>query len=268
MPLLPGEVRIDSTNWQQFISPRLPGGHTARHGLIPRDKTVPSGLRSFREAGIPLIPQSEWAGRLQSQIATKAQLSNIRDRGMYGQQIPSRDQNGKGYCWAHSGVSAHLLARAVAGEPYADLSAYAVACIIKGFRDEGGNGIEGVKFQQERGCPTSEFWPQQSMSRSNDKPETWTNAGLHKYVAYYELDHGQMEQQLVSCLLNNIPVIADYNWWSHSVCACDVVEIGKTGRIWNSWGQSWSAAGMGSLEWEKFIPDDAVACLWVSPSSK
>ena len=264
---MPQELHIHDGNYQQFLSPTV-NGVRQRHGLIPRDKSKPSGLVKYSATDLPVIPQSEWAPRLQAQIAAKAQLSNIRDRGNAGQPIPSRDQNGKGYCWAHSGVSAHLLRRAAMGEPYADLSAYAVACMIKGFRDEGGNGIEGVQFQQEKGCPTSATWPQQSMSRSNDNPQTWADAAIHKYTQWVELDHGQMEEQLVSCLLLNIPVVVDYNWWSHSVCAADIVEIGKTGRIWNSWGDSWSANGMGTLEWRKFVPDDAVACVGVTASQK
>lgn len=173
-----------------------------------------------------------------------------------------------GNCWAHSGVSAHLVARAAMNEPYADLSAYAIACIIKNFRDEGGWGSEGVQFQSERGCPTSQFWPQQSMSRSNDNAETWKNAALHKYIQWMDLDPNQMKEQLVTCLLLGFPVVSDYNWWSHSVCAIDIESISPFHvRIWNSWGDSWSENGTGILQDRKAIPDAGVAAIVVSPSS-
>jgi hypothetical protein len=266
MPLLPNEVLITSANFRDHFNPVVDGVRQ-RHGLIPRDRSIPTGMRTYRELALPIIPKGEWQARLDALVASKSLLSDVRNRGMFGQPIPSRDQNGRGYCWAHSGVSAHLVRRAVDGDPYADLSAYAVACIIKDYRDEGGNGIDGIQFQQERGCPTSQFWPQQSASRSNDNPQTWANAAKHKYVSWVQLDSSQMEEQMVSCLLLGWPLVVDYNWWSHSVCAVDVVEIGKTGRIWNSWGDKWSANGMGSLEWRKFIADDAWACISVTASA-
>ena len=169
----------------------------------------------------------------------------------------------------HSGVSAHLLARAYMNEPYADLSAYAGACMIKNFRDEGGWGGEGVEFEATKGVPTSEFWPQQSMSRGNDNPKTWENAALHKYVRWMDLDPNNMLDQLVTAALLDCPVVSDFNWWSHSVCTADIVDWdGRqlTTRIWNSWGDSWSEQGLGLLSGNHSIPDSAIACIVVSPS--
>jgi hypothetical protein len=138
-PIRPGEITINSRNYRRHISPTV-AGEVKKCGTIPRDfMRCPLGYIAHARAwDLELIPESEWQARLDEQIKDKAQLSNVRDTGMNGQPIPSRDQNGKGFCWAHSGVSAHLIARAVMGEPYADLSAYALACIIKKYRDEGG----------------------------------------------------------------------------------------------------------------------------------
>lgn len=237
-------------------------------GLIPRNfANYPVGyLACARPFDLPLIPESEWEARLQEQKANGT-LMDIRNRGMNGQPMPSRDQNGKGYCWAHSSTSAAMLARAVNGEPYADLSAYMVACIIKGYRDEGGWGSESLEFIAENGIPTSKFWPQQSMSRSNDTPEMRANAKLHRFTEWMDLDPKNMKAQFITCLLLNIPVVADYNWWSHSVCACALESINPlVGWIWNSWGDSWSQNGMGKLEGSKFIPDAALAARVMTPS--
>ena len=250
------ELIITDQNFHQHLIP--PSGQ--RMGMVPRNRAAhPTGFyRAEKAFDLPLIPENEWESRLAAQKAAKAQLSDIRNRGMAGSPIPSRDQNGRGYCWAHSGVSAALLARALNNQPYADLSAYAVACIIKGYADQGGWGSEGLDFIAERGCPTAEFWPQQSTSRSNDKPETWTNAARFKFMEWMDLDHGQMKAQLVTCLLNCIPVISDFNWWSHSVCTIDLVSVSPfQTRIWNSWGDSWSENGTGILEGSKAMPDDA-----------
>ncbi len=242
------------------LNPVPPYGQ--KTGLIPRDfAKYPVGyLMCAKPFDLPLIPESEWADRLALQIQNKAQLSDIRNAGMFGQRIPSRDQNGKGYCWAHSSTSASLLIRAVNNEPYADLSAYCVACIIKGYQDEGGWGAESLEWIAANGIPTSEFWPQQSMSRSNDTPAMRANAALHKVTEWMDFDPNNMKAQLVTCLLSNIPVVVDYNWWSHSICAMDLVSINPFSiRIWNSWGDSWNGDGTGLLTAGKAIPDGAIA---------
>lgn len=260
------EIVIDDGNAQMHHD--SPFGHAK--GLIPRDfMRCPVGyLPCAKPFSIPLIPESEWQDRLNEQVQAKRRLSDIRNTGMYGQRIPSRDQNGRGYCWAHSGVSAHLLARAAMGEPYADLSAYAVACIIKGYADEGGWGSEGVEWQAANGCPTSEFWPQQSTLRSNDNPNMRANAALHKYTEWMDLDPRDMKRQLTTCFLLNIPCVCDYNRWRHSVCGSDLVSITPYAhRIWNSWGDSWSDNGMGVLNGDGWLPDAAVACLLTTASA-
>ena len=260
-----GLITIHEGNFQLHLQP--PPGRAK--GLIPRDFTKkPYGSLMFAKPfSIPLIPESDWQGLLDAQIAAKAQLTDVRNTGMNGQPIPSRDQAQKGYCWAHSSVSAAMIARAVNGEPYADLSAYAVACIIKNYRDEGGEGSDSLEWIAQNGVPTSQFWPQQSMSRSNDNPTMRANAALHKYTQWMDLDPAQMKAQLVTCLLMGIPVVSDFNWWSHSVCTVDLVSLNPfTTTIWNSWGDSWSQNGMGNLVGQKAVPDNALAAMVMTPS--
>lgn len=255
------EVVISDANYTQFLSPVV-DGETKSRGLRPRDfSTHPVGyLACAKPFDIDLVPESEWQARLDVQKAAKAQLSDIRNQGMFGGVIPSRDQNGKGYCWAHSSVSAALIVRAINNQPYADLSAYAVACIIKNYQDQGGWGSESLEWIAANGVPTSEFWPQQSMARTNDTPAMRANAKLHEFTEWMDLDPQNMKAQLVTCLLLGIPVVTDFNWWSHSVCTIDLVSVNPfQTRIWNSWGDSWSQNGTGVLDGQKAIPDSAVA---------
>jgi hypothetical protein len=224
-------------------------------------------------------------------------VGNVYNIGVEGDNSYVAESIGVHNCWAHSGVSAHLCLRARENQPYADLSAYAVACVIKHFADEGGWGAQGLDFQVERGCPTAKFWPQQGTSRSYDNAETWADAAKHKIIeGWYDLNQAQYDRnltwnQVCTCLLSRIPVVVDYNWWSHSVCAVKLIkassmwkrsraENGKllslkafdvawatydpvTGGyaviIWNSWGDSWSDAGMGALSGSKSVPDGSVA---------
>lgn len=233
-------------------------------GLIPRDyDSHPLGyLACAKPFDLPLMTDDEIEAAIRRKDAEMSWLDDIRNRGMFGQQIPSRDQNGKGYCWKHSGTSANLLVRARDNQPYVDLSAYAGACMIKGFRDQGGWGAEGIEWCAEHGDPSSQFWPQQSMSRSNDNPATWANAALHKITEWMDLEPRNV-RQMATCLCNDIPDVIDLNWWGHSVCACRLIRWngGKNIkiRIWNSWGDSWKAAGMGDLEGNQAVPDGQIA---------
>lgn len=287
--LNPGETLIHSGNAHLYA--QAPTGQG--FGLVPRDYgAVPLGsMMGAPVSAVSPIPRSEWPERLRDQIAAKARCSDLRDIGKGGQRIPSLDQNGRGYCWAHSTVSAALIGRAKDGQPFADLSAYAIACIIKGYRDQGGWNGESMKFLRERGCPTSEFWPQRGTSRSFDKPETWENAALHKMLEWDDIPEGNFDLQATYSLLG-IPYALDLNWWSHSICGCDLIdgtasynagllrspsgklqtfaefeaewEVAEYGaafgaRIWNSWGDGWGSAGMGPLTEAKARNNGAIA---------
>jgi hypothetical protein len=255
------EIVISDHNYIDYINPVV-NGDRKKCGTRPRDlMRAPYGMSAVAKPfDLPLIPESEWQSRLDAQIVAKARLSDVRNRmGPGGGPIPSTDQDGVGYCWCHSGTSACLMVRALNNQPFVDLSAFSVGCLIKNYRDEGGWGLEGVEFAAEHGIASSEFWPQRSMKRSNDTPEMRANAKLHRVTEWMELE-SRNKAQLVTCLLMNIPVVSDFNWWGHSVLAVDLVSLNPFRiRIWNSWGDGWSENGMGVLEGSKAIPDDMTA---------
>jgi hypothetical protein len=307
MPLQNGEVHIHDLNWESYISPgELVDGEIKAKGLIPRNyDTHPQGCYASAPSlsvDMPLIPRSEWSERIKDMEANQSRLSDIRLTGNNGGMIPSLDQNGKGYCWAHSTTGAVMMLRAVMGEPYVGLSAYAVACVIKQFRDEGGWGAESLDFIMQRGVPSEAFWPMRSMSRSNDNATTWANAALHKVTdGWVDLQAAQYDRKLTfdqtgTLLLSRCSEVGDFNWWGHSVCLLDLVdgsaqvtrvETGKLAtlkeyntiwgvdseaggygiRILNSWGDSWSDRGMGVLSGSKAIPNGAVAPRATVPST-
>ncbi len=295
--LYPNELVISDANFRQHQQP--PTGYA--NGGIPRNYfTHPigcyGGILPYYAVDMTVFPRSEWPDRIKDQTANKSRCSDIRLSGNAGQPIPSRDQNGKGYCWMHSGVSALLVTRAAANLPYEDLSAYGPACVIKNFRDEGGWGPQGVDFLMARGCPTSKTWAQQSMSKANDNAATWAEAAKYKISeGWIDLQAAQYDRNLtfdqnVTLSLVGQTGTVDFNWWSHSVCRLDVVdgnsmrdttrnEAGKLMnaaeadlfwgltnpvtagyglRIWNSWGETWSDRGMGILTGNQAIPDASV----------
>jgi hypothetical protein len=175
-----------------------------------------------------------------------------------------------GNCWAYSTTAAVMMTRAVMGLPHVRLSAHATACIIKGYRDEGGWCGLSMDRQVSHGTPSVECWTEKSMSRSNDRPETWANAALHKVSdGWIDIDSPVYNRQLTfdqvaTLLLCGVPIAGDYNWWGHSVCLLDLVEVepGSFGvRILNSWTDGWGDRGMNVLQGSKAVPDSAVAPL-------
>ncbi|MBN9522261.1 hypothetical protein J0H58_27710 [bacterium] len=217
---------------------------------------------------IQKIDRSEWSARIKERKQLGVGLRFVRERMNDGRPHVSLDQNGQGYCWSYSGAHAVMYSRAAAGMPYRRLSAHAVACVIKGFRDEGGwCGLSAEKYAKD-GCPTVQDWPEKSMSRSYNTAAVWEVAKLNRVAdQVVDLTRAVYDRNLsfdlvVSLLLVNVPVQIDLNWWSHSVCAIDVdeVEPGSFGIvIQNSWTDAWGDRGLGTLQGNRAIPDGAVA---------
>jgi hypothetical protein len=267
MPLRPNEILIDDDTPNDVLFPVIDGERKS-HGYVERDyKQYPVEMFA-PPSEIVLIPRSEWSARIKEKEEQKSRLSDIRRTGNKGQPIPALDQNGQGFCWFYSNTGALMLNRAASNQPYVRLSAHAGACKIKNFRDEGGWCGLGAKFIREFGVPSVSFWKEKSMDRSNDNPETWKNALLHRVTEdYVDLTQDVYDQNLtfdmvITLLLSNVACPLDFNHWSHSVCGMDAVEVepGSFGiRILNSWSDSWSEMGEGVLRGSKAIPNGAVA---------
>jgi len=133
---------------------------------------------------------------------------------------------------------------------------------------QGGWCVLSAQFIRETGIPAQSFWPQGSAKLSYDTPEMRANAALHKVTEdWVDLTKDVYDQnltfdQVASCLLTNIPVALDYNWWSHSICGIRLVRIAANEygiKILNSWGDNWEDKGMAILQGRRSIPDGAVA---------
>jgi hypothetical protein len=171
-------------------------------------------------------------------------------------------------CWMYSGVGCVIARRAVNNQKYVRLNAHSSAAIIKKGRNEGGWCGLSSQFLMEHGVATFDEWPEHSRDTRHDTPETRKVMAKYRVTeAFIDLTkpvHGRNMtfEQVATCLLRNIPVAVDFNWWTHSVLGCDLVEIerGSFGiRIRNSWTDSWGDKGFSVLEGSKTIPNGAVA---------
>ena len=270
-------------------------------GNIPRDYSVkPVGCYGAAPLTIPLIPRDQWADRIKNMAATKSFVSNIRrTAGPNGGPIPSLDQNGQGFCWAYSFTGCATLSRAIMNQPYVRLSGHMLACIIKGYRDEGGWCGLSLETAMKIGIASVATWPEKSMSRSNDTPAMRAEALLHKPTeAWADLaasvyDRNFTEDQAMTLLLSRVPIQGDLNWWGHSTCIMDPVLVsedkgllatdfgsldlhkdedykvfasafGKRGI--NSWTDSWGDLGEFVLTGSKAKLDGGVAPLIMTAS--
>lgn len=280
MALAANDFVIDDNNFGLFVDATVVDGHTMGRGLIERDyQSFPQGCYSaappFSIDEMPLIPRNEWPERIAHMEASESRLSDIRRRGNGGLIIPSLDQNGQGYCWFYSATACVQLLRARSNSPYVALSGHSGACVIKNFRDQGGWGAAALDFIRDKGIVPQSLWPAKSMSRANNTPENWEKAKEFRVTeAFVDLqpaayDRSMTLDQVVSCLLNCIPVIGDFNWWGHSVCIEDVVDVDSKlsvndnnrwgTRILNSWTDNWGTLGEAVLKGKKAIPNGGAA---------
>lgn len=250
-------------------------------GYVPRDFSVDPPSMFSPPSDIQDMSLQEIADRIKDHERDQSSLRHIRRRFLNGSHIPALDQNGQGFCWAYSVGMTIMLARARDNLPYVRLSPHAVACKIKGFRDEGGWAGLSAKFARETGYPSESFWPQKSMSRSNDNAATWENAGHHKItedfvdLARPVYDQNLTKKQVLIQLVNNNPCACDWNWWSHSTCmmwatlqgnpANPVIEDFGIGGL-NSWTDGWGDLGEFELRGSRSVPNGAV-CTRVTTES-
>jgi hypothetical protein len=248
-------------------------------GLIPMATISEDGTKIILPNRVGADPQeiriydeSEWDALYDDQQKYETSMKHIRMRGNKGKMIPSTDQNGWPYCWSFSSGSAYLLARAIANLPYVELAPQGPACIIKGFKQEGGWTGQAAPFYEERGCPSTKVWPKDSVSRANDNPATWADAANYKPTETWidmrasMYDRNLSRRVIATLSFNNIPWTMDNNDWAHSIGGLNWVRQERglwLPEIWNSWNDGWGNNGMALLNGRR--AEIAGACAFRTP---
>lgn len=257
---------IDDNNYMQHVGDWLDDGKLHERGRIPRDwsKEPFGAVPHTTSFDFDLIPRSEWTGMIEQMEKDKSRLSDI----IIQSGIKSKDQNGTNYCWFNANVTAYEAWRAANGMPYINFSPASGAAPIKGFRNSGGWGGEGNEWLVEKGIVPVEYWPANAISRQYYTEDN-KKLALNYRVAEFTDVQSRNFNQLATLLLLRIPVCIGLNWWSHEVCAIDLVATGNNQfgvRFRNSWGDSYGDHGFSILTESKATPDDAVAPRVVFPS--
>jgi hypothetical protein len=215
----------------------VPKSHAT--GLIPRPyRKVPVGSMPYAAAfpDSELVPESEWPDRLAANRKNKSGLLDLREANY--ETLKSLDQDGLGLCWAFSSTKAVMYTRALMNATFLRLSAWYVAGMIKGWRDQGGWGAASLEFIVKTGVPAESYCP--SYKSSYDTADTRANAALHKVTEWWDGSDrpDQAQKQLVSMLLKSVPCVVDLNDMGHSMCAIDIGSLSPLEIIYdNSWGE-------------------------------
>lgn len=250
-------------------------------GAEPRDYATHPPEMMAPPSGVPLIPRSEWRARVEEQEAQRSSLEHIlRVRG-----VPSLDQNQPntrpprwGYCWCYSTTGAVVAARARDGLPHVALSAFGVAQQVMQGQDKGGWCGLSCEFIEKRGVPSLAAYPEwdTDWKKYRDAPAVWEDAARHKVThAFRDIAAGHYYHQnlsydqLISCLLLNVPCPVDFNWWGHSVLAVRAAWLDGEAVpvIRNSWGDRWGDRGFAPLQGQRKFPNSALALVSTSLSA-
>jgi hypothetical protein len=194
----------------------------------PRDFST-----AFADSGIEVIPRSEWPRLIAEQIALKSRVSDYCD-------FPPWDQDGLPTCWANGPTQAMAIMRRIQGLPFKCLSACSVAVPISGGHSGGWEG-DALKYAAKNGVASTDVWPENNTSKKliND-PAVIADRANH--VALEWIDCGDDPDVWGTVCLLGMPGAFAYNWMSHVMTMCDLVETagGYGFRVRNSWA-NWGA---------------------------
>ena len=203
-----------------------------------------------------LIPRSEWQARIAERQARKMTMRDkIRQAG-----IKVKNQAQTNYCWINAPTWCVELARMVQGQRHVVLSPASAGARIKNFRNVGGWGKEGLVFIIQNGVAPVDLWPANAIDRRYNTAEAQAAALNYRVDEWWELQPRNLDQ-LISCVLRDVPVAVGYNWWGHEVTVVDAVWVDGAIAllIGNSWDVVWGDEGYGIIQGNRMYPDDAVA---------
>ena len=211
-----------------------------------------------------LVPRTQWTSRIEAGAEYGTFLSDlVKQRG-----IKAKDQGSLGYCWVYGSTRAAELWRILGGQAWLELSPESVGGPCTHWRNRGGYASEAFDQLENFGaCETSYMDRPWSLQPRLWKPGWQKNALTHEVPDWYDIETDDKLpagatcfDEVISCLLNRIPVAAGLDWWGHLVCFLDPILLppgtapantpdGSTVGVLaiNSWGVDWPTPGANGL---------------------
>ena len=230
------------------------------------------GEPKIMEAGEPLTdvyPRSEWVDRIH------AGYGNFLSDLVKEQGIPVKNQDGLGYCWVYGSTTTVEVARVKAGLPHVELSPESVGGPCTGWRNQGGYAAQAFTQLESHGACENSFMDQANSLNWRAWKKGWqANALKHTVTRWYDIGNEfPIFDEVISLLLNKIPVAAGLDWWGHLIIFMDPIilpdgSVGVLAR--NSWGKDWpnvpgvSQDGWFCLDEDSASPDGAAAPIVVN----
>lgn len=269
------ELVIGDHNYQQFLGNGqwvdYNGHRRYLSAKIQPGRPKLRGAMTLEQAGISLIPQSEWGDRIKDQESLQSSLKHLLKR--HG-ATPS-DQDGVGQCWIFGTCSAAettiLRQGGILRRPSPQSLAYQIYG-GSGWGNGGGWPAESVQALMDNGAARASIWPESTSGQSSryNTAQAQADCANHKLVKMIELGDQNMFAELITCLLLNIAVGCSWDWWNHYTEACYAGLSGSevcTG-IRNSWGEWGDGDGFGLLAGSKKTPGEAFAFLEMTQSTQ
>lgn len=201
-----------------------------------------------------LIPRSEWQARIEEKKERKTRLIDlIRQAGLV-----CKDQASTNFCWINSPAYCQEVLRVAQNQPLVYLSPASGGAQIKNYRNQGGWGREALQWISDKGLNTVDKWPANAIDRRYATAENREQALMYRTPEWMTLS---TLDELISCLLRNIPVSGGYNWWRHQTTGLDALWVDgaiATGNM-NSWSEAYGDKGYFVLQGRRMLPDDMVA---------
>lgn len=230
-------------------------------GTVPRDYgKMP--VRVYGAVEMPVLSMDEIRARAQRQADSGQRLSDL----YLSSGWPNLDQSSSNYCWQYGPAHALMMLRAKANEPHVRLDAHVPAVIHQKGRNVGSWGAQGLENLTLHGAPRVGLWPGRSFDPRHLTEEIRADALKQRISeAWFDAaapiyDRNMSMQQVLTLLVCGIPVVGDFDFWSHCVCLLDAVVMpdgSMAVRILNSW-LNWGERGLAVLKGRQAIPDNAV----------
>lgn len=247
---------IDDSTPDSFFD-QIPDGQSKGYkGMFRSQQSADDLTTSFPSA--LLVPRSDWQGWIEEMKERGTRLWDlVKQSG-----LRCKDQGKTNFCWANAPVWLLMLWRMVQGQPLVNLSPASVACLINGFKNQGGWGEDALRFMIEHGVVPTAQWPDNAIDKRYDTAPNREAAKLYRVDGWFILRPRNLDEH-VSCLLRRMPCAVGLNYWGHEVADIGVDWINGEIAVEyiNSWGFDWptpGANGRSFRQGKRILADDIV----------